>query len=70
MQKNLQNAFAIAILSKMEIRGIEAIDAPKFVTISPKLIVVPFTFVLNGGSLKGGMPFVISPLDLKGNQSS
>lgn len=60
----------MAILSKIEISGIEAKDAPRFETMSPKPNVVPFSpGVLNGGNLKSGMPFVISPLALNGSLS-
>lgn len=67
---DLQKAFAIAIDSSIEIRGMVKTDAPKLDTIWRKPTSVPLLHVEKGGGFSGGKPGVIFPLTLNGNQLS
>lgn len=55
-------ALAIAILSRIAIRGTKAILPPKTSAISPKEYVVPLTVVLKGGNPNGGKPSPTLPI--------
>lgn len=65
----LQNALAMAMLSKIAMSGIERMPLPSSLTASTKVYIrFPFTMV-NGGKENGGKPSVMLPVIWKGSIS-
>lgn len=61
---NIQNAFAIAILSRIDINGIAITDEPRWVISSEKFIVLFWMSNSNGGMLNDGKPDATFPIIL------
>lgn len=56
------NALAMATFPRTAITGTNIMEDPRFIHISMKLTVLPFTSVPNGGNFNGGKPDLTCPL--------